>query len=88
MPYIVPERRILLDSAIDHLFLNLEVQGFKDGDLNYCISRLLALKWKQNPSYSLAAMFKGVLGNVADEFYRRFAAPYEDNKMKQNGDII
>lgn len=30
----------------------------------------------------------GVLGAVTAEFYRRVAAPYEDLKIRDNGDVI
>jgi hypothetical protein len=29
----------------------------------------------------------GVLENIKQEFYRRAAAPYEDRKINQNGDV-
>jgi hypothetical protein len=38
-------------------------------------------------SYSKIAIITGVLENVKQEFYRRAAAPYEDKKILQNGDV-
>jgi hypothetical protein len=29
----------------------------------------------------------GVLSCVAQEFYRRWAVPYEDQKIRENGDV-
>jgi hypothetical protein len=29
----------------------------------------------------------GVFRNVADEFYRRVASPYEDQQIRANGDV-
>jgi hypothetical protein len=31
---------------------------------------------------------RGVLGSITDEFYRRVVAPYEDVKIKENGDVF
>ena len=58
----------------------------KCGDLNYCISTLIGMVMDK-PSYSKIAMITGVLENVKQEFYRRVGAPYEENKIVQNGDI-
>jgi hypothetical protein len=41
----------------------------------------------EQPSYNKIAMITGVLENIKQEFYRRIAAPYEDTKIIQNGDI-
>ena len=29
----------------------------------------------------------GVFKNIADEFYRRYAVPYEDEKIAEHGDV-
>ena len=39
------------------------------------------------PSYTKIAMITGVLENIKQEFYRRIAEPYENQKIVQNGDI-
>ena len=64
---------------------NWEVCGLL-GDINYSISRLCS-KIMGDPTYSKIAMITGVLENVKQEYYRRIAVPYEENKMAQNGDI-
>lgn len=56
------------------------------GDINYAFSRILG-GVMGNISYSKIAMITGVLENIKQEFYRRAAAPYEDLKINQNGDI-
>lgn len=56
------------------------------GDINYSISRLCS-QIMGDPSYSKIAMITGVLENVKQEYYRRIAVPYEENKKAQNGDI-
>jgi hypothetical protein len=38
-------------------------------------------------SYPKIAMITGVLENIKQEFYRRAAAKYEDQKIVSNGDI-
>ena len=39
------------------------------------------------PSYSKIAMITGVVENIKQEFYRRVAEPYENIKIRSNGDI-
>ena len=39
------------------------------------------------PTYPKIAMVTGVLENIKQEYYRRVAEPYEDMKIRQNGDI-
>lgn len=56
------------------------------GVLNYIITRICA-KIITDISYSKIAIITGVLENVKQEFYRRLAGPYEDQKIIQNGDI-
>jgi hypothetical protein len=41
----------------------------------------------KNISYKNIAMATGVLENIKQELYRRIAAPYEDRKVLENGDI-
>lgn len=87
MPYIPPQDRTGLDPFIDQLYDELDRRGFQSGELNYCISTMIARQWRKAPSYGFAARIRGVLGDVKDEFYRRFVAPYEDKKIAENGDI-
>lgn len=61
----------------------LELAGF----LNYACSRLAALIAPEPLSYSTLALLSGVFRNVADEFYRRVAVPYENEQIKTSGDI-
>lgn len=87
MPYIAPERREKLDQAINHLQVELAGLGLEEGDLNYTISRLVGFYFQVQRRYFTIARVCGVLANVADEFYRRMAAPYEDAAIEKNGDI-
>ena len=56
-----------------------------NGNLNYF---LFALAKKQCKSYNQYKEFIGELECAMDEIKRRQLHPYEDNKIKQNGDVI
>lgn len=80
MPYIVPEqRRLLEDSA---------VKATKSGELNYQVSKLcndyLAMR---GLSYTVLNELVGALECAKLELYRRIAAPYEDKKIGENGEV-
>ena len=58
------------------------------GELNYVISTLLSEYIKRKGlRYQNINEVMGVLDCASKEFYRRVAAPYEDTKIKENGDI-
>lgn len=79
MPYITKDRRRQL---------NNDISFTGPGDLNYVISstliRYLELK---GLSYQSINDCLGALEGAKLEFYRRVAAPYEDKKIKENGDL-
>jgi hypothetical protein len=58
------------------------------GELNYQIT---ALAWRyanhSGMSYTTFNEIIGVLECAKQEFYRRIAAPYEDRKRVENGDV-
>jgi len=56
------------------------------GRINYCFSRII-YGVMRDVSYRNIAMVTGVLENIKQEYYRRVAEPYEDIKIRQNGDI-
>jgi hypothetical protein len=97
MPYIAPELRRELDPLIDALAGRLAVQaeaagydGAFTGLLNYTCTRLALATIRSRCGrlrYWLIAALTGVFHNLATEFYRRLAAPYEDVQMAQNGDV-
>ena len=93
MPYIPQEKRDILDKQIDELLEKIEeVHGDNEGDfaglLNYAVTSII-LRWLDHRgiSYFRIALITGALKNVSDEFYRRHAVPYEDIKIKENGDV-
>jgi hypothetical protein len=58
------------------------------GELNYLITRLLTNYILDNGlCYSNINDILGALEGAKLEFYRRIAAPYEDIKRKENGDV-
>jgi hypothetical protein len=94
MPYISKERRKFFDKHINEIVDNLyenrnEVNNtsFNSGDLNYVISKVVWKLFNKNKKYNTANGLVGVLECVKQEFYRRQVVPYEDGKIKSEGDI-
>lgn len=92
MPYIKKEDRskFLVDSKGGFIELLSEV-GFKcdnAGELNYAFT-LIAQEYlnKKGLKYQNINDIIGALEGCKLELYRRFAAPYEDEKIQQNGDV-
>jgi hypothetical protein len=93
VPYIPPELRPGLDlhiaalaEAINSTAAELDGDAAYAGLLNYACTTL-ALKTMPTRRYWAIATTSGVLANIADEFYRRLAAPYEDEQIARNGDV-
>ena len=79
MPYIEPAIRQRMDLGI--------LQPTTAGELNYAITRM-CLKYIKHPlNYSHINELVGVLECAKLELYRRLAAPYEDRKIAENGDV-
>lgn len=57
------------------------------GELNFQITCLIKKYLGDNLSYSLINDVMGALEGAKLEFYRRVAAPYEDDKILENGDV-
>ena len=96
MPYIKKEYRKLIDPEIDALIAKLNHEAWADEDfgniqktgvLNYIITKI-----------ALGIGFSSRYGNMNDiigameccklELYRRFAIPYENKKILENGDVV
>jgi hypothetical protein len=97
MPYVKQEHRDVLDHAVGDLAARIAdiARALPDetafaGLLNYaCTSlamRVIEARFGRL-RYGTIATVTGVLKNVADEFYRRVAAPYEDAQIDKNGDV-
>lgn len=90
MPYIKQNEREQLDPAIDNLINQVAFVQYElcntAGRLNYCMTRL-ALGVFPVKGYWMLALTCGVFITALLEYYRRWVAPYEDQKIKENGDV-
>jgi len=57
------------------------------GELNFAITQLLLNYLDGGMSYTAINEVIGVLECAKLELYRRVAAPYEDKKKEENGDV-
>ena len=87
MPYITQEERPQYDEVIAELVALLKEKPPEsvDGHLNYVVTRVIKEVYPLRYYHINKAM--GVLECIQHEFYRRVAAPYEDTKIEQNGDV-
>lgn len=81
MPYIKEEDRSVFES--------ITLPGTATaGELNYLITKICQdYIANKGLSYSTLNDITGALENCKLEFYRRLVAPYEDTKIKENGDV-
>ena len=84
MPYIKKDRREVVEIMIQTPLPY--VSSLTEGELNYMLTRIVDT-WAKPLSYDRIAKATGVLENVKQEFYRRVAVPYEDKKLRENGDV-
>ena len=87
MPYIRSESRVKYEKVLDELIgilKSLPVEEV-DGEVNYVITKMLKQVYPLRYFNINRAM--GVLECVKQEFYRRVAAPYEDKKIREAGDV-
>lgn len=89
MPYIPMSERVSLETEIEALVEKM-MDFPRMGTINYVFSTILnrIVQRTGGVNYSSIAGISGVLSNVASEFYRRVAMPYEDAKKEANGDIF
>lgn len=87
MPYIKQAARAQFEEPLKLLMEKLDntVQEDVDGCLNYVITRLLHHVYPIKYFYLNRAI--GVLECAKLEYYRAVAAPYEDIKRKENGEV-
>lgn len=86
MPYIKPADRKPLDPLIEKLVGLLPEKDFAGG-LNYVVTRLCVELLRRQQNYARINEITGALECAKLEFYRRAAAPYEDKKIAENGDV-
>jgi len=93
MPYINKNDRQYFDEELSSLIAKVKTIQEREKDprvvaglLNYLCSQL-ALGCIPERRYWSIALITGALHNAADEFYRRYAVPFENDAIKRNGDI-
>jgi hypothetical protein len=97
MPYVKPSYRAALDPAIRELSTriaelarSMPEETAYAGLLNYACTTVAMEVIRarfERVRYGTIATVTGVFKNIADEFYRRIAAPYEDEQIAKNGDV-
>lgn len=97
MPYIKSDKRNEVSTQLGYLIDAVVAASGKDvlalpGILNYCITVLVKNAYQHvtgrtKLSYSDHNSAIGMLECAKLEFYRRQTAPYEDEKIKENGDV-
>lgn len=82
MPYIKKEARIGMDEIVNLMHRKSVIAS---GDLNYIL--FAYCKRHIHPSYNNYKNFCGELRQCVTEIERRLLAPYEDEKIIENGDV-
>lgn len=81
MPYISQGQR----KSLGERFVNYADNA---GELNYILTTIIFEYFvKHGGRYQQINDILGALEGAKLEFYRRVAAPYEDTKIKENGDV-
>ena len=79
MPYITKEARHYIADGFT---------AISSGELNYILTLVVQKYLKNNGgTYRAINDVIGALEGCKLEFYRRTVIPYEDNKIKENGDV-
>lgn len=94
MPYIADKDRQYLKPALDPLIAHIKEMVREDrtierapGFYNYIISIILK-ESMGGVSYTKVNAAIGVLNCALQEFYRRIGIPYEEEKIRENGDVF
>lgn len=89
MPYIPQADRERFNLGIGHLAEQIGNGGISNGELNYLITTLGRLYIiRHGKSYNTLSDVVKAMECAKLEFYRRVVAPYEDQKIKENGDVF
>ncbi len=91
MPYIPQERRQELYPLISKVAGEIQAAvesgtGKRDGEYNFVITILGEMLYDRN--YTDQNARHGVLACAQMEAYRRVLAPYENEKIVENGDVF
>lgn len=86
MPYIKQDRRDWLYELDGGNLCPFQVTSA--GELNYLITiAITSYISSKKLSYQTINDIVGAIEGAKLEFYRRIVVPYEDNKIKDNGDV-
>lgn len=78
MPYLKFNEK---EQLLDHPYPT------RPGELNFLITDLCLRYWTKSPqNYQALNDIMGALEGAKQEFYRRKAVPYEEIKIRENGD--
>jgi hypothetical protein len=85
MPYITKEQREEIDGYIANLCMRL---GDDPGERNYVITKIIHdYIAKTGLRYKNLNSAVGILECAKAEFIRTVVSPYEDEKIKENGNV-
>jgi hypothetical protein len=93
MPYITKDKRHHLDSYVDALLNALRELESDDelnnmeGNINYVFTRVLHQVYP-GKRYREVNDAMGIMSACSQEYYRRVAAPLENQKAFENGDVL
>ena len=87
MPYIKHDNRKKYERILEELVKILKTLPPEeiDGELNYVVTKILKEIYPLRYFHINKAI--GVLECAKLEYYRRVAAPYEDTKIQESGDV-
>ena len=86
MPYIKENKREKFDEGLSLIFESLDFDNY-EGELNYIIACMSSYLLVGATNYQRINGLIGALECAKLELYRRVAVPYEDQKIKENGDV-
>ena len=87
MPYIKQSERENWAYPLQNISTAMEY-GVTPGDLNYIITQIVhSYVNRKGLNYTHLNDVVGVLESAKAEFQRRVVAPYEDDKIRTNGDV-
>jgi hypothetical protein len=87
MPYIKKDQRPEIDALIAPLIGHIQTLPLEeqDGALNYMVTKIIKSVYPKKYFHLNRAL--GVLSAITHELYRRVIGPYEDEKIRENGDV-
>lgn len=88
MPYIGRKDRAQYQELLNQLSKTIPQDRMaRPGHMNYIVSLLIEKVYGSSMRYADHNEVIGVLNSICLEFYRRKTAPYEDLKIKEEGDL-